>query len=94
MDASNTVDTEFPIQKRLDAYNTRDIDAFMPWWSEDCQYYQFPSRLLAWGAAGIRERFKKPNLHGRLLKRITVANVVIDHETVTRCFRTVLERWM
>jgi GNAT superfamily N-acetyltransferase len=90
MDASNTVDTELPVQKQLDAYNTRDIDAFMRWWSEDCQYYEFPNRLLARGTAEIRERhvarFKEPNLHGRLLKRITVANVVIDHETVTRNF--------
>jgi GNAT superfamily N-acetyltransferase len=90
MDASSTADTEFPVQKQLDAYNTRDIDAFMPWWSQDCLYYEFPNRLLARGAAEIRERhiarFKEPNLHGRLLKRITVANVVIDHETVTRSF--------
>lgn len=88
--ASSNADTEFPVQKQLDAYNTRDIDAFMPWWSEDGQYYEFPDRLLARGAAEIRERhiarFKEPNLQGRLLKRIVVANVVIDHETVTRSF--------
>jgi hypothetical protein len=62
----------------------------MPWWSNDCQYYEFPNRLLAGGAAEIRERriarFKEPNLHGRLLRRITVANVAIDHESVTRSF--------
>ena len=46
MDASSTADAEFPVQKQLDAYNNRDIDAFMPWWSEDCQYYEFPNRLL------------------------------------------------
>ena len=90
MDASSTTDTEFPVQRQLDAYNNRDIDAFMSWWSEDCEYYEFPNRLLARGAAEIRERhiarFKEPNLHGRLLKRITVAKMVIDHETVTRSF--------
>ncbi len=32
------------------------------------------------------DRFKEPNLHGRLLKRITVADVVVDQETVTRTF--------
>ncbi len=90
MDASRTSDTEFPVQKKLDAYNNRDIDAFMLWWSEDCRYYDFPNRLLARRAAEIRERhiawFKEPILHGRPLKRITVANVVIDHETVARSF--------
>jgi GNAT superfamily N-acetyltransferase len=87
MDASNT---EYPVQQQLDAYNARDIDAFMRWWADDCQYYEFPDRLLASGAAAIRERhvtrFKEPNLHARLVKRISVADVVIDQETVTRSF--------
>ncbi len=88
--SSNDARTELPVQKQLEAYNARDIDAFMQWWADDCQYYEFPSRLLASGAAEIRERhvarFKEPNLHGALVKRIAVANVVVDHETVTRTF--------
>ncbi len=83
-------EVELPVQKQLEAYNARDIDAFMVWWADDCQYYEFPSRLLASGTAEIRERhisrFKEPNLHGRLIKRIIVANVVVDQETVTRTF--------
>ena len=91
MDASsNHAETELPVQKQLEAYNARDIDAFMQWWADDCQYYEFPSRLLASGAAEVRERhvarFKEPNLHGALAKRIAVANVVVDQETVTRTF--------
>lgn len=62
----------------------------MVWWAEDCQYYAFPSTLLASGAAEIRarhvERFREPDLHGKLLTRIVVGNVVVDHETVTRNF--------
>lgn len=81
---------EFPVHRQLEAYNARDIDAFMQWWADDCQYYQFPDQLLASGTAQIRERhlvrFKEPNLHGRLIKRIAVADVVIDQETVTRTF--------
>lgn len=81
---------ELPVQKQLEAYNVRDIDAFMSWWADDCEYYAFPSTLLASGAAEIRERhierFKEPDLHGKLLTRITVGNVVVDHETVTRNF--------
>jgi len=57
MDASSTADIERPVQKQLDAYNARDIDAFMPWWSEDCHYYEFPDRLLARGASvSVREQ--------------------------------------
>jgi hypothetical protein len=81
---------ELPVQKQLEAYNARDIDAFMLWWADDCQYYAFPATLLAGSAAEIRERhiqrFKEPDLYGKLLTRIVVGNVVIDHEAVTRNF--------
>ena len=81
---------ELPVQKQLEAYNARDIDAFMESWADDCQYYEFPARLLASGSAEIRERhlvrFKEPNLFGTLIKRIAVANVVVDQEIVTRTF--------
>ena len=84
------MDPTVPVQKQLEAYNARDIDAFMRWWADDCRYYEFPSRLLANGAAEIRARhvarFKEPNLFGRLIHRMTVGNVVVDHECVTRTF--------
>ena len=90
MDADSTFDPTNPVSRQLDAYNARDIDAFMAWWAADCEYYQFPSHLLARGADAIRqrhlERFKEPNLHGRLTERIAVGNVVVDREVVTRTF--------
>jgi len=80
----------FPVQQQLDAYNARDIDAFMAWWADDCEYYEFPARLLASGAAQIRERhvtrFTEPNLFGRLIQRSVVDNLVVDQEIVTRNF--------
>ncbi|GBQ85916.1 hypothetical protein AA13595_1761 [Gluconacetobacter johannae DSM 13595] len=90
MDISGIPDIARPVQKQLDAYNARDIDAFMRYWAEDCRYYEFPDRLLARGAAEIRARhmarFQEPNLHGRLVNRMVVADMVVDHETVTRTF--------
>ena len=83
-------DVALPVQKQLEAYNARDIAAFMAWWSDDAQYYEFPNRLLASGAAAIRDRhidrFKEPTLFGKLIKRIAVGNLVVDQETVTRSF--------
>jgi hypothetical protein len=80
----------FPVQQQLEAYNARDIEAFMAWWADDCEYYAFPSELLARGAAQIRERhlvrFKESDLFGELLHRSVVGNLVIDHERVTRTF--------
>ena len=79
-----------PVQMQLEAYNARDIDAFMQWWADDCQYCAFPATLLADGAVAIRarhvERFKEADLCGKLLARIVVGNVVVDHETVQRSF--------
>ena len=86
----DSTEVAYPVQMQLEAYNARDIDAFMPWWASDCHYYLFPDTLLAKTADEIRERhverFKEPNLHGRLLHRMVLGNTVIDHETVTRTF--------
>jgi len=83
-------ETAYPVQMQLAAHNARDMDAFMPWWADDCEYYAFPSTLLANSAAAIRERhierFKEPDLCGKLLTRIVVGNVVVDYETVQRNF--------
>jgi hypothetical protein len=38
-------DVVLPVQKQLEAYNARDIDAFMPWWADDCQYYVQQSKF-------------------------------------------------
>ncbi len=78
------------VQRQLDAYNARDIDAFMACWADDCEYYEFPDRLLASRAAEIRARhlvrFLEPDLFGRLIRRVAAAGLVIDKEVVTRNF--------
>lgn len=86
----NSFSPEQVISAQLGAYNARDIDAFMQWWAHDCEYYSFPDHLLAAGSEQIRhrhiERFLEPDLHGHLLSRVVVGNVVVDHECVTRNF--------
>jgi hypothetical protein len=83
-------DIATPVAKQLDAYNARDIDAFMACWADNAEYYEFPSRLLARGAQDIRarhlSRFEEPNLHGHLIHRGVVGNTVFDQERVTRDF--------
>jgi hypothetical protein len=86
----DTTHAEAIVARQLDAYNARDIDAFMAAWHDDAEYFEHPDRLLARGAADIRarheSRFKEPDLHGKLIARISVANLVIDREVVTRNF--------
>ncbi len=83
-------DVAAPVAKQLDAYNARDIDAFMACWADNAEYYEFPSRLLARGAQEIRtrhlRRFEEPHLHGHLIHRGVVGNTVFDQERVTRDF--------
>lgn len=83
-------DPQSIVQRQLDAYNARDIDKLMATYSEDAQQFEHPDILLADGARQIRERsiirFRGPNLHALLLKRIVSGDVVIDHERVARTF--------
>ena len=78
------------VKRQLDAYNAKDIEAFMAVWADDAELYEHPATLLARGAAEIRrrheERFREPFLYGKLLTRIAVGSTVVDHEEVTRTF--------
>jgi hypothetical protein len=78
------------VQRQLDAYNARDVDALVAIYADDVRQYEHPDKLVAQGSAEIRARFavrfREPNLHARLLNRIVVGNLVIDHECVTRTF--------
>jgi putative hydrolase of HD superfamily len=81
---------EAVVQRQLEAYNAKDVEALMGTYAVDAQQFEHPATLLASGAAQIRERFlarfKEPNLHAQLVKRIVAGNIVIDHELVSRTF--------
>jgi hypothetical protein len=78
------------VQRQLDAYNAHDIDALMDTYSDRVEHFEFPTTLLASGAAPVRERLavrlQEPDLHARLLGRTVMGTLVIDHEVVTRNF--------
>jgi hypothetical protein len=84
------VDPATVVQRQLDAYNARDVDAILATYAADAQQFEFPDKLLATGTAQLRERFaarfQEPNLHAQLLSRTVLGNKVIDHEQVTRTF--------
>lgn len=78
------------VQRQLDAYNAHDVDALLAIYSDDIQHFEFPSTLVASGAAQVRERLsirlQEPDLHARLVSRIAMGNLVIDQEVITRNF--------
>ncbi|WP_322404995.1 nuclear transport factor 2 family protein [Massilia luteola] len=81
---------EAVIQRQLDAYNARDLDALLATYAPDARQYELPATLLATGHAEMRPRFaarfQEPDLHAHLLQRAVMGNIVIDYETVTRNF--------
>jgi hypothetical protein len=78
------------IEQQLDAYNDRDIERFLRCFHDDCQYYEFPNKLLASGKEDIRkrhiERFKDTALLATLIHRMGAGDMVIDQEVVVRTF--------
>lgn len=76
-------------RKQLNAYNNRDIEAFMDCYCEAVQVYHFPNELIMNGQAEMRKRYDRmfedtPDLNCLLLNRIVQGNTVIDQELVTR----------
>jgi hypothetical protein len=87
---TSSTPSESVVQRQLDAYNAHDVDAWVATYADDAQQFEYPSVLLTSGSAQLRERitarFREPNLHARLIRRIVMGQVVIDHEEVTRTF--------
>ena len=81
---------ESVVQRQLDAYNACDVEGLVVTYAEDVQQLEYPATLLASCSAQLRQRitarFKEPNLHARLIRRIVMGQVVIDHEEVSRTF--------
>ena len=76
-------------QRQLEAYNARDLSAFVAAYAEDVEVFELPAgtRTLA-GRAEMRVRYgalfeASPALHCQLLLRIEHGCFVVDHEAVT-----------
>lgn len=74
-------------QRQLNAYNLRNINAFLEPYADDVEIYSHPDKLLYKGKETMRKQYsemfdKTPNLHCELKERIVQGNVVIDKERV------------
>ncbi len=75
------------VQRQLNAYNFRNLNAFLEPYSEDVEIYYYPDELVLTGKEGMREIYSKmfkntPNLHCELMGRVAQGNIVIDKERV------------
>jgi hypothetical protein len=77
------------VQRQVDAYNRRDLSAFLATYSEGIRLYRMPSSEPALdGKAAFAEfyrtqRFILPALRAEILQRIVIGNKVIDHERIS-----------
>lgn len=77
------------VQRQVNAYNARDIDAFMACFSAECEIYDFESgKLIMKGDSAMRERYGRmfrdlTSLHCKIENRIVIGNKVLDKELVT-----------
>jgi hypothetical protein len=77
---------ESVVQAQLEAYNARDIDAFIATYADDVKLFELPEKLLSEGTAPMRDvygkLFKDERLHATVVNRIVMGNTVVDHERV------------
>jgi len=76
-------------QGQLDAYNRRDIDAFVDFFRDDIEVFNFPGNTPTLiGMDEFHKMYEKlfrenPSLHCELVGRFSLGTVVIDQERVT-----------
>jgi hypothetical protein len=77
------------VQRQVEAYNARNLEAFAATYDEAIQALRLPgtepainnkAELIEFYGAN---RFMAPNLHAEILNRIVLGNKVIDHERIT-----------
>lgn len=76
------------VQNQLDAYNARDIEAFLNTYSNDVQVFNFPNELSYTGKEKMRANYtdffeSTPDLNCKIKNRIVIGNKIIDKENVT-----------
>ncbi|WP_078673184.1 amidohydrolase family protein [Chitinophaga eiseniae] len=78
--------TESLVQQQLNAYNTRNMEAFLEPYAEDVELFAFPDKLVCRGKEQMRKVYHFFNLasllHCRIEKRIIEGNFVIDEEHI------------
>lgn len=75
------------VQNQLNAYNDRNLDAFLNSYSQDVQVFNFPDELRFKGRANMREQYadffrNTPDLHCEIKNRIVIGNKIIDEEYI------------
>lgn len=77
-----------PVLAQMEAYNNRDLNAFMDAYAEDIQLYNYPNQLSTKGKEQMKTGYAQffentPDLNYTVPKRMVIGNIVIDEERIT-----------
>jgi hypothetical protein len=77
-----------PAQSQLEAYNARDLDAFLACYTDHCVIEDGEGARLCTGKAEMRVRYgtlfaASPDLRAEVLHRTRIGEYVIDEERIT-----------
>ena len=86
--SSRISDMESLVEAQLAAYNRRDLEGFLGYYSDDAVLVDYPDRITQAGKEALRARYSKsfanPDIRAAIAKRIVFGNFVVDHEQLTR----------
>ena len=75
------------VQRQLNAYNARNLEAFLEPYADDVELYEFPNKLTTKGKEAMRKDYAffkdVPDLHCEIKERIIQGNTIIDKESVS-----------
>ena len=77
------------VQKQVEAYNTRDLDAFVACHHTEIELYSLgTNEPFVVGIEALRPRYKdifdrSPKLHSEVVQRMVLSDTVIDKEIIT-----------
>jgi hypothetical protein len=77
-----------PVQTQVDAYNARDIKAFVAAYADDIVISDADGRILLGGVEAMREQYGAlfdgaPDLRAEILGRVSAGDWTVDHERVS-----------
>lgn len=85
------------VQNQLEAYNERDLERFVTYYSPEITFHDLPSgELVVSGLEQMRKRyavrFANPDLHCFIANRMVIGDFVIDSEEIVGILETGIYR--
>ena len=77
-----------PVQAQLEAYNARDVEAFLACYTDDCIVEDGAGTRLLTGKSEMRPRYQglfaaSPMLHAAIVHRTRIGAYVVDEQHIT-----------